>query len=261
MKPPVLDIAKVTKAFPTAGNYRTILEDINLQIEDLPDRGEMVVLVGPSGCGKTTLLNLVAGLTKPSAGLVSIKGMAVTEPGRDKAFVFQSHSEFPWRTVGDNVTMSLEFDGESARNRKVIASHWLEKVGLAGAENRYPRELSGGMRQRLALARALCQDPSVILMDEPFGALDVRIRLDMQDLLRSVWSKAQNTVLMVTHDMQEAVYLADQIVIMAPDPGRIVDVVQVPFGVDRDRSIENTRTYKEIVDHVTFIVRGVARKV
>lgn len=261
MTHPVLDIMKVTKSFPSEGNYRTILEDINFQVEDLPDRGELVALVGPSGCGKTTLLNLIAGLTQPSAGMVSIKGQMVTEPGRDKAFVFQSHSEFPWRTVGDNVTMGLEFEGESRGNRRTCASHWLERVGLAGSEDRYPRQLSGGMRQRLALARALCQNPSVILMDEPFGALDVRIRLDMQDLLRSVWSRAPNTIVLVTHDMTEAVYLADQVVVMAPDPGRIVEVVSVPFGVHRDRSIEGTKPFKEIVEHVTSLVRGVARKV
>lgn len=261
MTHPVLELVKVTKSFPSEGNYRTVLEDINFRVEDLPDRGELVALVGPSGCGKTTLLNLIAGLTQPSAGLVSIKGQTVTEPGRDKAFVFQSHSEFPWRTVEDNVTMGLEFDGRKGSERKTIASYWLERVGLAGAGSRYPRQLSGGMRQRMALARALCQVPSVILMDEPFGALDVRIRLDMQDLLRSVWSLAQNTIVMVTHDMTEAVYLADQVVVMAPDPGRIVEVVPVPFGVTRDRAIEGTRPFKEIVEHVTSLVRGVARKV
>lgn len=261
MNQPILEILGITKAFPSEGNYRTILENINLRIEDLPDRGEIVVLVGPSGCGKTTLLNLIAGLTQPSSGLVTIKGLAVTEPGRDKAFVFQSHSEFPWRTVGDNVTMGMEFEGKPKWERKLTAKHWLERVGLSGSEEKYPRELSGGMRQRLALARSLCQNPSVILMDEPFGALDVRIRLDMQDLLRSVWEKAQNTIVMVTHDMQEAVYLADQIVVMAPDPGRIIEVVQVPFGVERNRSLEKTQKYKEIVEYVTSLVRSSARKV
>lgn len=217
------------------------------------------MVVGPSGCGKTTLLNLIAGLSNPTEGTIECLGTRVTDPGPDRAFVFQSHNEFPWRTVLDNVAMGLEFSGVSKKERHEIAHKWLVRVGLGSVVDRYPKQLSGGMRQRLALARSLTQQPRVLLMDEPFGALDVLIRLGMQDLLRSVWGETEGTIVMVTHDISEAVYLADEILIMAPDPGRIHRVVQVPFGFARTRAIEQDPRFRDLVSLVTNLVREVAR--
>jgi NitT/TauT family transport system ATP-binding protein len=254
--PPVVELEGVTKRF----GEKTILKEIHYQIPDKPGVGELVALVGPSGCGKTTLLNLVAGLTQATEGVVKCLGTPVVKPGPDRAFVFQTHSEFPWRTVEDNVAMGLEFAGVPRRERLEQAHHWLTRVGLGDVGYRYPRELSGGMRQRLALARALTMKPRVILMDEPFGALDVRIRLDMQDLLREVWGETQCTVVMVTHDLGEAVYLADEVLVLAPDPGRLAASVSVPFGVRRTREIERSPEFRDLVDHITTLVRGVARK-
>lgn len=261
MRPNVIDLVNVKKTFrDNQGNEKTVLDDVTYTVPDIENVGELRVVVGPSGCGKTTLLNLIAGLTTPTSGQVLCLGEPVVKAGPDRAFVFQSHNELPWRTVRDNVALGLEFAGIPKAERLQAAQEWLTKVGLGAVGDSYPRQLSGGMRQRLALARSLVMKPRVLLMDEPFGALDVRIRLDMQDLLWEVWKETQGTVVMVTHDIPEAVYLADEIVVMAPDPGRIAKVIPVPLGVDRTREIEKTGLYRDIVEHVTWLVRGVARK-
>jgi ABC-type nitrate/sulfonate/bicarbonate transport system ATPase subunit len=257
---PVLSLKNVGVSFATpTGEMREVLRDITYEIPDLPNRGEVRTVVGPSGCGKTTLLNCVAGLVQPTSGFVEACGAPVREPGPDRAFVFQSHNDLPWLTAEDNVALGLEFAGVPRSERRAVAREWLGRVGLEAAAERYPRQLSGGMRQRLALARALALKPRIILMDEPFGALDVRIRLDMQDLLRAVVAASQATVLLVTHDLNEAVYLGDEAVVMAPDPGRILATVDVPFGVDRPRSIEKTSAFRECVEHLTEQIRTVAR--
>lgn len=261
VRPHAIEITNVCKSFPDrhGGPPKPVLKDVSYTVPDIVGEGELRVLVGPSGCGKTTLLKLIAGLTQPTSGTLQCLGNPITDPGTDRAFMFQSHSEFPWRTVEDNVAMGLEFAGKPTKERLEAARHWLERVGLGGSGSKYPKDLSGGMRQRLALARALVMKPRVLLMDEPFGALDVRIRLEMQDLLWEVWKEIQGTVILVTHDIGEAVYLADEILVMAPDPGRIHAVVPVPLGIHRTREIEETPEFRHLVEHVRTEVRGVAR--
>lgn len=259
-RPNVIDIVGVNKSFPDGkGGEKVVLKDVSYSVPDIVGVGELRVVVGPSGCGKTTLLNLIAGLTTPTSGAVKCLGNPVVKPGPERAFVFQSHNELPWRTVVDNVALGLEFAGVAKAERLERAYKWLDRVGLGKVGDQYPRQLSGGMRQRLALARSLVMKPRVLLMDEPFGALDVRIRLDMQDLLWEVWCETEGTVVMVTHDISEAVYLADEVIVMAPDPGRIEAVIPVPLGVNRTREVERTPQFRGLVEHVTALVRGVAR--
>lgn len=261
VRPHVIEVENVHKSFvdPQGGPPKEVLVNVSYTVPDLENVEEIRVIVGPSGCGKTTLLNLIAGLTVPTKGSVRCLGQPILKPGPDRAFVFQSHNEFPWRTVADNVVMGLEFKGIPKKERRDVAQHWLTRVGLGNAGDKYPRQLSGGMRQRLALARALALKPRVMLMDEPFGALDVRIRLDMQDLLWEVCKEMEGTVILVTHDISEAVYLADEVIVMAPDPGRIHAVVPIPLGMDRTRDVENTPAFRGYVEQITSLIRGVAR--
>lgn len=260
VRPHVIEIDHVAKSFiDKQGQKKTILTDVSYTVPDLPEVEEIRVIVGPSGCGKTTLLNLIAGITLPDSGSVRCLGQPVESPGRDRAFVFQSHNDYPWRTVLDNAAMGLEFANVPRKQREQEAMHWLERVGLGGSAKKYPTELSGGMRQRLALARSLAMKPRVMLMDEPFGALDVRIRLEMQDLLWEVCKGMEGTVVMVTHDIPEAVYLADEVIVMAPDPGRILEVVPIPLGMNRTREVERTPEFRAHVEHITTLVRSVAR--
>lgn len=259
-QPPILELRSVTKVFTDRdGAPRTAVSEVSYTVPDLPDRGEFVALVGPSGCGKSTLLNMIAGLTTPTSGSLTVKGVPVTGPGRDRGFVFQHYSSFPWRTAQGNVEFALEMAGVPRNERKARAAEALAAVGLGEAGDRYPRQLSGGMRQRLALARTLAADPPIVLMDEPFGALDVRIRIDMQDLLQRMWAERGGTVLFVTHDVGEAVYLADQVVVLSPSPGRIAEVLDVRYPHPRTRAFEKTPAYRELVDHITFKLREVAR--
>jgi len=217
------------------------LKDINLDVEDAfsaagRDVGEFRVLLGPSGCGKSTLLRMIAGLDEPSSGEVLVNGQAVTGPGKDRGMVFQKYTSFPWLTVEENVAYGMKINGVPAAQRKETVDRLLKAVGLAAFAGVYPETLSGGMQQRVAIARTLALRPSVILMDEPFGALDAQTRSEMQQLLLQIWDETACTILFVTHDVEEAVYLADRIFIMSSHPGTIVEDVQVPF--DRPRSLE-----------------------
>jgi ABC-type nitrate/sulfonate/bicarbonate transport system ATPase subunit len=217
------------------------LKDINLDVEDAfspagRDVGEFRVLLGPSGCGKSTLLRMIAGLDEPSSGEVLVNGQQVTGPGKDRGMVFQKYTSFPWLTVEENVAYGMKINGVPAAQRKETVDRLLKAVGLAAFAGVYPETLSGGMQQRVAIARTLALRPSVILMDEPFGALDAQTRSEMQQLLLQIWDETACTILFVTHDVEEAVYLADRIFIMSSHPGTIVEDVQVPF--DRPRSLE-----------------------
>ncbi|GAA4532211.1 ABC transporter ATP-binding protein [Chelativorans composti] len=194
----------------------TALSDVNLEIAP----GEIYALVGPSGCGKSTILNLVAGFDHPTGGSVTVDGQPVSRPGPDRGVVFQEHGLFPWLTAMDNVRFGL--DVRKIPDSAEKAQYFLRAVGLAGFEKHYPRELSGGMRQRVALARVLANGPSVILMDEPFGALDAQTRLSMQELLLDVWTEFRPTILFITHDVDEAIFVADRIGVMTTRPGRIM---------------------------------------
>lgn len=261
--PPVVELRGVTQVFPgnNGGSPTTALQDVSFTVEDTPGTGEFVVFLGPSGCGKSTILNLIAGLAKPSVGEVRVRGLPVRGPGPDRGFVFQNYAAFPWRTARENVEFGLQMahPGLAPGVQRILADSHLKAVGLEGRETHYPRQLSGGMRQRLALARTLATQPSIVLMDEPFGALDVRIRLDMQDLLGRMWRERESTVLFVTHDVGEAVYLADTIYLLAPSPGSVVETVTVQERHPRERPFEKTPRFREMVDYLTARLRSLAR--
>jgi len=210
------------------------VDDLSLEVADR----EFITIVGPSGCGKSTLLRVVAGLVRPSSGDVLLDGQPITGPGADRGMVFQSYTLFPWLTVRGNVEFGPRLKHTSADERARLASEYIELVGLRGFERSYPRELSGGMMQRVAIARALANDPEVLLMDEPFGALDAQTRVIMQELLVTIWQRSPKTILFVTHDIDEALFLGDRVYIMTARPGRIKQVLDV--RLPRPRTLEMT---------------------
>jgi ABC-type nitrate/sulfonate/bicarbonate transport system ATPase subunit len=224
-----------------SGEKIEAIKDVSFEVEDAfspagRDIGEFRVLLGPSGCGKSTLLRMIAGLDKPTSGEVLVNGVPVTGPGKDRGMVFQKYTSFPWLTVAENVAYGMQINGVPSAQRKETTDRLLNSVGLTEFANVYPETLSGGMQQRVAIARTLALRPSVILMDEPFGALDAQTRSDMQQLLLQIWDETACTILFVTHDVEEAVYLADRIFIMSSHPGTLVEDVHVPF--DRPRRLE-----------------------
>ncbi|MGW0549689.1 ABC transporter ATP-binding protein [Streptomyces altiplanensis] len=204
----------------------TALDGIDLEIT----AGEFVVLVGPSGCGKSTLLDLLGGLTQPTGGRILLDGTPVTGPGLDRGIVFQQYALLPWRTAQGNVEFGLEATGIPRRQRPARAREFLDLVGLSGFEQRHPHELSGGMRQRVAIARSLAYDPDVLLMDEPFAALDAQTRESLQDELLRIWQRTGKTVVFITHSIDEAVYLGQRVAVMTSRPGRIKQIVPVALG-------------------------------
>ena len=214
-----IEVARLTKRFATdAPDAPPVLDGVSLDVRE----NEFVVLLGRSGCGKTTLLNIVAGLEQASEGTVRVDGVPVTRPGQGKGMVFQQGALFPWLTAAQNVEFAAKSRGVALREREALARELLVLVGLSGAERKYPFELSGGMQQRVAIARALALDPQILLMDEPFGALDELTRIEMQNELLRVWSARRKTVVFVTHSIWEALVLGDRIVLLAPRPGRVV---------------------------------------
>jgi NitT/TauT family transport system ATP-binding protein len=225
-----LELDSVTlKFFPKSGAPVLALDDISLEVADQ----EFAVIVGPSGCGKSSLLRLVAGLVEPTSGEITLDGTPVTRPGKDRGMVFQSYTLFPWLTVRDNVEFGLRIGGIPAEKRKHISDHFISEVGLEGFENSYPKQLSGGMMQRVALARALANDPEILLMDEPFGALDSQTRSLMQELLLQIWEHSHKTVLFITHDIDEAILLGDRVHVMTARPGRIKERVEIDLARPR----------------------------
>jgi NitT/TauT family transport system ATP-binding protein len=208
------------------------LEDVSLDVA----QNEFCVIVGPSGCGKSSLLYLAAGLTEVTGGVIRIGGNAVVEPGPDRGMVFQSYTLFPWLTVSANIEYGLKRKNMPPERRSEIVAHYLQEVGLTAFAGHYPSQLSGGMKQRVAIARALANDPAILLMDEPFGALDSQTRGTMQKLLLRVWERQQKTVLFVTHDIDEAIILADRVLVMTARPGKIKAEIQV--DIPRPRSLE-----------------------
>jgi NitT/TauT family transport system ATP-binding protein len=224
-------IDRVAVTFGRGANIHTAVVETSLDIAP----GEFVCLLGPSGCGKSTLLNCVAGYVAPSRGTVSVDGVAVTKPGPDRGMVFQQYSLFPWKTVLDNVAFGPRVAGRN--DSEAIARTFLDMVGLSRFAKRYPGELSGGMQQRVGIARALANYPSVLLMDEPFGALDAQTRVMMQESLLRIWGEFGITVLFVTHDIDEALFLADRVLVMSASPGRIIADLAVPLARPRSPEI------------------------
>jgi NitT/TauT family transport system ATP-binding protein len=227
------------------------LQDVTLEVHD----GEFLAVVGPSGCGKTSLINIVAGLLPYEEGAVSIDGARVNGPGTDRAVVFQHSSLLPWRTISGNVRFGMEmqkrFDERTMNER---AKHFVKLVGLTGFEKHFPGELSGGMQQRVNLARALAADPVVLLMDEPFAALDAQTREFMQAELLKIWAKARKTVLFITHQINEAVYLADRVAVMSARPGRLKAVFDIPFGRPRTLALKRDPKFLEIEDRIWHLI-------
>jgi ABC-type nitrate/sulfonate/bicarbonate transport system ATPase subunit len=239
----MLNIRELTKVYAAAdGTRQVVLDHITL---DVPDN-EFTCLLGASGCGKTTLLRIVAGLTKPDGGTVSIGGTPVTGPGQDRSMVFQSYGLLPWRTVLGNVEFGLEIRGVPAVKRHEICQEYIRRVGLAGFEKHYPHQISGGMQQRVALARAFSKQPRILLMDEPFAAVDMQTREKLQDELLKIWTMMKTTVLFVTHSIDEAIYLADRVIVMGAHPGHIR--ADVMTGLARPRISDEIKTSPRFVE-------------
>ena len=230
-RPDVVVFKNVTKSFGPAHQPKVAIQDISFVVEDAPDIGELVTIVGPSGCGKSTLLRIIAALKPhfpPTSGEVLVLGRPVQEPGPDRGLVDQKYSLLPHLRVAENIAFGLKLRGVNRKERLDRAQEWVKKVGLEGFEDKFPSELSGGMQQRVAIAATLILQPRILLMDEPFGALDPGIRLRMQELLIKLWSEQQGTVFLVTHSVEEAVYLGDRVFLMAAKPGRLVEIIKVP---------------------------------
>lgn len=245
----IIELKDIVQTYP--GQTRPVLQGLNLLIEDKPNQGQFVVVLGPSGCGKSTLLRYVSGLQKPSSGKVLIHGKERTK--EDKVgMVFQRYSSFPWLTVQENVELGMKFQNIPKKERQNKAIDMMKLVDIYGHRDKYAvyPTLSGGQLQRVAIARSLVSSPEILLMDEPFGALDIHIRLQMQDLLCKIWKELQLTVMFVTHDISEAVYLGDKIHIMRAHPGKIVKRIHVDLPLDRSRETKRSQRFIELVRHV-----------
>ncbi|OWZ82898.1 ABC transporter ATP-binding protein [Natranaerobius trueperi] len=258
-----LMIQNAAKYFENVNNRFEVFNDINLQVEP----GEFLALLGPSGCGKSTLLNLIAGLENLSQGSIYLGSNQITAPGPDRGVVFQEPALMPWLTVLDNIVFAIkkqyETEGKDCTKNqlKQVALSYLQMVHLSKFKDHYPHKLSGGMKQRVAIARALAMDPKLLLMDEPFGALDEQTRMVLQKELIKVWEKTQKTVIFVTHNIREAIYLADRVVLMGINPGRVIDIF--PVDIERPRTSSNERFTKleeEITDDLSSEIYKVMKE-
>jgi NitT/TauT family transport system ATP-binding protein len=239
---PCVELRGISKSFAHKGEERLVLKDIHLDVL----RGEFCAIVGPSGCGKSSILRIVDGLIEPDAGQVLVNGRPVTKPTDDVGLVFQQFNLLPWKTVLGNVLFGLSNLGLSKADQQERARHWLSVVGLDGFEHYHPRQLSGGMQQRVSLARTMARDPALVLMDEPFGALDALTRTYLQREVISLWQEGERTGVLVTHDIDEALLLADRVWIMSSGPGEICEVVTVPFEHPRDETTQLSPEYAEL---------------
>ena len=218
------------------------------------DAGELVCIVGASGCGKSTLLNIAGGLETPTSGSVTVDGEPVIGPGPDRGMVFQQYSLYPWKTVAENVAFGLECAGWSKTDRAARIDELLGIMALTKFADHLPNQLSGGMRQRVAIARALAPSPDVLLLDEPFGALDAQTKRAMQDFLLAVWQRTGATILMVTHDVEESIYLSQRIYVLSSRPGRVADVIDVPFGRDRGPKVKRDPRFLDLRDEIEHLL-------
>jgi NitT/TauT family transport system ATP-binding protein len=231
-RPIKLEVRNLHKVFPKKDGDVTALRNLSFQTH----RREFLSIIGPSGCGKSTLIRILAGLESPSSGEVLLEGVPVSGPGPDRGMVFQGYTLFPWLTVKKNVMFGLSLAGKSEVTAQAEAMQWIELVGLAKFANAYPSELSGGMKQRVAIARALANQPKVLLMDEPFGALDAQTRAHMQGYLLEIWRHVDITIIFITHDLDEAIYLADRILVLKANPGEVQELIEVPVPRPRTPS-------------------------
>lgn len=242
MSTPMIQVTDVTKIYVTARGRTVSLDNVSLDVAE----GEFTTLVGPSGCGKSTMLNLIGGLLEPTSGQVLVHGDQVKGPSPDRGVIFQQYALFPWLTALENVEFGLRLQGLKKTERREKAMHYLDLVGIADFAHALPKELSGGMKQRCAIARAYAVNPSVLLMDEPFGALDALTRVQMQDELLSTWQKERRTIVFITHDVDEAVYLASRVVVMSPRPGRISEIIDVPLPYPRTEELRLSPEFASI---------------
>ena len=258
MSDKTLRIEGVTRTFPGRGRTPPTLALQPISLTVAP--GEFVAILGPSGCGKSTLLRIVAGLDQPTGGTVRLDAAPVTGPGPDRGMVFQSYTLFPWLTVEQNIRYGLRERGLPEAEQREIAARFIARTGLRGFENHWPRQLSGGMQQRTALARALANDPEILLLDEPFGALDHQTRELMQELLLEIWQGDRKTVLFVTHDIDEAVFLANRVLVMSARPGRIKAELPVPLPYPREWTVKTTPEFGALKARLMAEIREEVRK-
>ena len=235
-------VSGVTKRFEKKEGSFLALDEVNLKI----DKNEFICVVGPSGCGKTTLMNIIAGLYPPSTGTVKVRGEVVTGPGKGKGVVFQQYALYPWLTVEKNVAFGLKMKGVGKEEREEIARKYIHIVGLDKFAKSYPKELSGGMKQRVAIARAYATNPEVLLMDEPFGALDAQTRAQLQENLLNTWQQEKKTCFFITHDVEEAVLLSTKIIIMSAGPGHVREIIDVGLGYPRNQETKLTAEFNEL---------------
>jgi len=247
----ILEIKRVSKTFPGANGGTVALQATDLSVQE----NDFITILGPSGCGKSTLLRMVAGLDTPTAGNIELDGRTVSGPGADRGMVFQSYTLFPWLTVLQNVCFGLREQGMAPADQHDLARQFIAKVGLEGFESHFPKQLSGGMQQRTAIARALANGPRILLMDEPFGALDHQTRELMQELLLGIWEAERKTVLFVTHDIDEAVFMGSRVVVMSARPGRIKLDRPVAIAHPRHYSVKTTPAFSELKAELTEQVR------
>jgi NitT/TauT family transport system ATP-binding protein len=241
---------------PRTGARLLAIDDLSTSIEE----GEFVSIVGPSGCGKSTFLKIVDGLIRPTSGQLRLDGRSIVAPGLDRAMVFQDASLFPWYTVLRNVSYGLECQGVGGREARQRSAPYIELVGLVGFEHHYPYELSGGMQQRVNLARALAVNPELLLMDEPFAALDAQTRELMQSELLSIWQRARKTVLFITHQIDEAIYLSDRVLVMSARPGRLLADIRIDIPRPRELEVKRTPRFMDYVDQIWRLIEGQVKR-
>ncbi len=246
-----LQVVGLSKSFPTRRGPILALDGVNLHVES----GEFICVVGASGSGKTTLLRLIAGLDQPSQGSISVDGDPVIGPGADRGVVFQSYTLYPWMNVAENVGFGLKLQGVKRQEREARVDYFLEIVGLERFAKALPKQLSGGMKQRVAIARALAAQPKILLLDEPFGALDVQTKETMQEFLLDLWQRTRTSILMITHDVEEAVFLSQRIYVLTSHPGRVKREISVNFPSQRDYSLKRTSSFQDVKDEIMALLR------
>ena len=249
----ILQIHNISRIFPAVSGRQPVqaLKPTSLEIA----RNDFITILGPSGCGKSTLLRIIAGLDKPTTGHIQLNGREITRPGPDRGMVFQSYTLFPWLTVADNIAFGLRERGFADTEIREIVSEYIPKVGLRGFENHLPKQLSGGMQQRTAIARALANNPEILLLDEPFGALDNQTRGLMQELLLGIWERERKTVIFVTHDIEEAIFMASRVIVMTARPGRIKADIRVDLPYPRHYTIKTSPEFSAFKARLTEEIR------
>jgi NitT/TauT family transport system ATP-binding protein len=245
-----IEVNNVSKEFEGRAGTTVALQDVSFNV----DSNEFICVVGPSGCGKSTILNIIAGLIEPTSGTVKVGGKMISGPGRERGVVFQQYALFPWKTVFENVRFGLKYQKIPEKRSCEIAEKYLEVVGLKDFKDAYPKELSGGMKQRVAIARAYAANPEVLLMDEPFGALDAQTRVQLQENLLKTWEGERKTCFFITHDVEEAIFLAQRIIIMSARPGRIKEIIEVSLPYPRAQEVKLTKEFNEIKNELWAMV-------